>query len=245
MSGIKKGLKKAFKKVKKVAKSKIGKTILAGAAIWFTAGTASAYFAAPQAGLGAAMSASANSMYLTATTGSFVSGAEAAGMAAAEGTTQAAMLTAQTAEFGGAGVTEAGVGSMTELAKASADVATTAAGGAGGVATGMTSGELAATMIGGQAVSGAITAREMEKESEREDEYRRSRGLMGVGYEGEVARPGIVAGQRQPAQPPVTGATARPVVSRPSATPQTRAIKRNNLPQLRKQGLIANQRRAY
>ena len=233
MSGVTKSIKKVFKRVRK---SKLLKTAIIGAAVWFTAGTASAYYAAPQAGLGSAMSASANSMYLTATTGSFVSGAEAAGMAAAEGASQAAMLTAQTAEFGGAGVaateqalattaaTEAGVTTLPALVEAG-----------GAPAAGMTSTELAATMVGGQAVSGAITAREEEKARKAEEEYRRSRGLMGVDYEGQVARPGIVSQQMQPAPVTDVPGVARPTVQRPA----TRAIKRSNLPRLRKQGLIA------
>lgn len=87
MSGLVKAVKKVFKKVKKavksVLKSDIFKAVAVAAIVWFSVGTASAYFAAPNAGLGAAMSSSASSMW--ATTTSFF-GAEAA----ATGATQSA-----------------------------------------------------------------------------------------------------------------------------------------------------------
>ena len=72
MSGLIKAVKKVFKKV---VKSPIFKAIATAAIIYFTVGTATAYFAAPQLGLGAAASSTASSMW-TATTSFF--GAEAA-----------------------------------------------------------------------------------------------------------------------------------------------------------------------
>ena len=77
MSGVIKTIKKSFKK------NPILTTIVVGAAIWWTAGVASAYMATPGAGIGSAMSSSATSMWTTATnfvswTGGFVSGADVA-----------------------------------------------------------------------------------------------------------------------------------------------------------------------
>jgi hypothetical protein len=79
MSGLVKSVKKVFKKI---VKSPIFKAIAIAAIVWFTAGTAAAYFAAPQAGLGAAMSSSASTMWSTTT--SFF-GADAAATATTVG----------------------------------------------------------------------------------------------------------------------------------------------------------------
>ena len=74
MSGVVKAVKKVFKKIKE---NNVLKTIAVAAAVWFTVVTATAYFAAPEAGLGAALSSSASS--LCSTTKEFF-GAEAGAM---------------------------------------------------------------------------------------------------------------------------------------------------------------------
>jgi hypothetical protein len=84
MSGVVKSVKKVFKKVKKeLERNKVLKTIVVAAAVWFTVGTATAYFAAPEAGLGAAMSSSASSMWAS-TTQFFGAEAAATGNVAAQ-----------------------------------------------------------------------------------------------------------------------------------------------------------------
>ena len=127
MSGIFKSVKKVFNKLKE---SKIVKAVVIAAAIWFTAGAAMAYFAAPAAGLGGAMSASASSMWATSTTGSFVSASQVAttNAAMAASGTQTAMLAAQTAEFGAEGValTDAALASGGTVTAAGVDTAVAA-----------------------------------------------------------------------------------------------------------------------
>lgn len=264
MSGIARTVKKAFKK------SPILTTIVAAAAIWFTAGVASAYFSAASPGLAGSMSASASSMWTTATTGSFVSAAEvattnaAATAAASQGAMAAATATEATSVAGAAeginlslaGATEgaaaavpgtagidltlAGAAPTNALGAASAGTAG-AAGSGGGIvkgAMGWMSKNPIPTMILGQAGVGAYQGRLEEKERQREDEYRRSRGLMGYDYGGGYG--GIVNTAARPVQQPVEPGVRQPS-TRPQqvAAPQTRPIERKNLPKLNQQGLVA------
>ncbi|MBW2690540.1 MAG: hypothetical protein JRC99_11485 [Deltaproteobacteria bacterium] len=110
MSGIVKGVKKIFKKIKE---SNILKVAVAAAAIWFTAGTAMNYFgaasgAAGTAGsLGASMSAQASSMW-GSVTNAFTSEAVANGNAAAAAEGEALMSGAVATPVNFAG-TEAGI----------------------------------------------------------------------------------------------------------------------------------------
>lgn len=73
MSGVAKAVGKVFKKVKETVSDVIEtvkendflKAVAIAGLVWFAAGTASAYFAAPEAGIGSAMSTSASNMYTT------------------------------------------------------------------------------------------------------------------------------------------------------------------------------------
>jgi len=265
------GISKKFKKVLKV--------VAIAAVVWFTAGTASAYMAAPNAGIGSAMSASANSMWLTASGGAFVSGAEAGLMASGKmalpqgaslligevgasvaSTSALAVDTTGAAIASGTGLSPAvaglDIGATTlagDLAGASAagqaGVINGIAGGGGSVG-GITAGQTMAMMVGGQALSGAYGAYAEDKAAEREEKARKERGLAGFNWEGESAfrkdqpdNVGIINSQREQVVDPTQVSNQR-VMTQPSQAvaeqaPATRPIKRQDLPKLQKQGLIA------
>ena len=154
MSGVVKTVKKAFKK------NPILTTIVIAAAVWFTAGVAMAYMAAPSAGMGGAMSASATSMWTTATTGTFVSASEVAvtnATAAANGVTVGALAgeaattgTAISATEGAGALSGAEAGIATsEAALTEASVAGTMPASAAGTAT------TAGSTTGGGIIQGA------------------------------------------------------------------------------------------
>lgn len=114
MSGLVKGVKKVFNKI---VKSPIFKAVAVAAIIWFTAGTAAAYFAAPSAGIGSAMASSATTMWTT--TASFF-GAEAAGAVSADtslaGSIDAAVASGASANAANATVIMEGAAQGTEHA---------------------------------------------------------------------------------------------------------------------------------
>ena len=160
MSGIVKSVKKVFKKVHKVMKkivdpldlvgklksaikkNKFLRVIVMAAAIYFTAGVAAAYFAAPAAGLGAAMSSTATTMW-TGVTSAFSSAGSA--------------LTGGGAGAGAGAAGGAGAGAGAAGGSAVATVAPLA--GAGGVAVPITTmGTAAAPAASTGLVSGAMKA---------------------------------------------------------------------------------------
>jgi hypothetical protein len=253
MSGIFKAIGKVFKKVgkaiskvfkkigkaiKKVFKSKIFKAVLIAAAIWFTAGTAAAYFAAPQAGLMSAMSTSASSMW--STTVSFFGGSTGAGA----GVGQTGVTAAETAAAGeGAMITTAPATSVTaanvgaaETAAAGLDVAATAAQpGIIGKTLGWAKANplLASTVVQGVGSVAAGMSRREEAESEREaeEDWRSSRGLYGQDVSGAggdlyTGGRGLISTQMQPIQAPSVGGVVpttvagAPTAPAPTATPR-------------------------
>lgn len=222
MSGIAKAIKKVFK-------SNIFKTIVVAAAIWFTAGTASAYFAAPEAGIGAAMSSSASTMWgqttqffgaeAAASTGSNVVATPLAGSAAQVATplAESAVIPAATSA---AAVAPAAEGGMFAWLKANP----------------------MATMMLGQGAAGAYGGYLDDKQAERESDERANRGLMGFDASGKYA--GIVDSQKTTdeivADP---GATARPVVAgqqinAPTVASQQIPVPREDLTKLTQQGQL-------
>lgn len=245
MSGLVKSVGKKFRKA-----GLLGKIAMV-AAVWWAAGTASAYFSNPAVGLGQAAAASTESMYLTATTGSFVAPSEIAA-ATIEAESAIAAVTAASTEATVAGsaamAPEAAVGatqSAVSPAVAGAGSVAPVAPAATAPAAGMTTGQMATMMIGGQALTGAYGAYEQEKAREQEESARRSRGLMGFDYEGNYGgRQGVVSSQ-VPAAPTTEKVTGGPAVDPQTvnapAAPQVRPINRNNLPELSRQGLIAQQ----
>jgi len=243
---------------KKIMDTPLLKVAVIGAAIWFTAGTASAYYAAPELGLGAAMStswtgmvsaftgaaaaegAAAQTAELAAASSSASAGAATAEVAAAgtatgatAGVTQAEMLAAQTAGFGAEGA------ALTAEAAAGAEVA-------GGGVSGWMSANPLQTMMLGQAGVGAYQGHLADKAAKREEkrieEERQSRGTMGFDY---LGKPGIVASQQgtMPSEPSVPASAAPVVASQQVRTPivgrQQVAVQRENLPKLNQQGQLA------
>jgi len=257
MSGVVKTVKKAFKK------NPVLTTIVVAAAVWFTAGTAAAYFAAPQAGMGAAMSTSATSMW-TATTSAFAaegaavttSGVEVGAVAGAGEGVVAGEAMAATEGVGAlsaseAALTEASIaGTMPASATGAATTAGSTVAGGGGIINGAASWMGAnpiPTMILGQAGVGAYQGYLDDKADRRADEQRKERGLMGVdwagGYQGQS--PGIVNSQQVAPQQTTGQAVAEPTVAAPTVAAQQpgnqtrRPVKKSNLPAMNKKGLVA------
>ena len=105
-----------------------------------------------------------------------------------------------------------------------------------------------ATMVLGQAGAGAIGSyeerRAMEEQRKEDEKIRNERGLMGVDHEGNYRGQGIVNSQSVASQETAQQATQAPTVQGQSIAaqqPVNRPIDRKNLPQLKKQGLIAQQ----
>ncbi len=268
MSGIAKGIKKVFKKVRE---SKLLKTIAIAAAIWFTVGTAQAYFAGPTQGMFAeSMSASASNMWTT-TSEFFAADSVATGTTsieselAQEGLSSGASLSSSGGEVLAPGVadTTAGVaeGVNASAVQTGADGLTTAASSTGAVPysglaaaspaaaaaapTGMMGWLQAnpmATMMLGQAGAGAYGGYLEDKQAEREQEERANRGLMGFDSTGNYG--GVVKSQMQPAEPTVTPTGAAPqAVASPQVAQQQPAggnvpVPRSNLPKLNQQGQL-------
>jgi len=242
------------------------KVVAVAAVIWFTAGTASAYMAAPQAGIGAAMSSSAASMYTT--TASVFAGAGAApsavGLEGAAGidigaTTLGADMASVGAQTGAVSASAPIVGTELAAGTAGVDIGATslagdlaaaegvAAGGsaAGGGFTGwMAANPVPATVLG-TGLLGAATAAMSDDDSVDKRDY----GLGGFDRSGEyTGQPsGIVASQqKQDTQQVDSSRVAAPIVAgqmNQAVQPaqQKRPVERKNLPQLQKQGLVAQQ----
>lgn len=249
MSGVVKGLKKVFRKLKE---SKILKAIVVAAIVWFTVGTASAYFAAPQAGLGSAMSTTATNMWST-TTQFFGAEATAAPGATPVGQSQA-MVPGSSA---GSGVADAVFEpldyTMNAAAKGASSVDLSV-----GTNVGANSASAfipppppptgpmawmnanpAATMMLGQGISGAIGSREERKAEDARIAERRERGLMGFDYAGQYR--GLVGSQIAPVEQPVVNAAQAPIVAGQTITPPTTKpvmLPRDQLPLLNEQGQI-------
>lgn len=261
MSGIFKGVKKVFKSVKKVVskavstvkdvaqsvwESQIGRMAIMAAAVWFTAGTATAFSAAPQAGLGSAMAQSGANMWTTAT--SFM-GAGPAAVASPAGSVAANAATAGTAvplsASAGAPLAGAMAGPSAVTSTLAQQSVPAAAGSPGilGRVMGTIQKNPLATMMVGMGVSNAVaSSNEKDAQSNRQewlDNTRRERGLMGSDYGGKGSdlptQSGILA--------PYVSAPPGPTVSAPNAPgsqPQTAAVNSKDLLSLQKQGLIAN-----
>ena len=235
---------------------KILAVVAVAAVIWFTAGTASGAMAVPVEGAGAltttaaaegvgystvATGATAAGEAVTVTTASSaVTGIEGAGLAAAE-TTGAygagAVTPALTPSpvFGAAapGATEAAASGLTTAA---APAVTETAGGL----IGWAQANPALAVVAGSGAFGAYGAYEADKTAKREEERLKRRGLGGVDYEGEYrGKPGLIASQQ--VQGPE--ATAAPIVAGQQVVHAggNRPVVRKNLPQLQKQGLVAQQ----
>lgn len=270
MSGLVKFISKAFKQTVKAIKkfgrqinrefnrSGILKAVAAVAIVWFTAGAAMNYFAAPSAGLGSAMSAQASSMW-SATTSFF--GAEAAATGA---TTNAAVATplAPAAEVVGTEmvgtVTGAGAGAgagaaagtgaemavtmpggalsasqTAALEGAAATAETAAAAGSGGI-TGWMAKNPVSTMMIGQGISGAVqadAAAEAAADAEKAaKEERESRGLMGFDYNGNYGKPGQSGIVMSHLDPGIdrAPATQQQQVYNPSVTP-SQVVQQNTI----------------
>jgi len=244
--------------------SPVLKAVVVAAAVWFTAGTATAYFAAPQAGLGAAMQSSASSMW-TATTNFF--GADAAASGAAEAAAEASSITAEAAaasegigattsiaeiEAAGAGAGAASAAEPTLAQLGTAPTTPSMAGaqlpGAGalpatapaaypgaGIVNWMAKNPIP-TMVIGQGLAGASAAGAEQEAADRAAAERRERGLMGFKYGGEYGG-GVVGSQMQ--QP--VGAGTQPIAAPTVAqqAPQQIMVPKEELPNLSKQGRIA------
>jgi len=244
MSGIAKAIKKVFK-------SDVFKVIVVAAAVWFTAGTASAYFAAPEAGLGSAMSQSASTMWSQTTTffgatapvesAAVESAANVVATPLAEAGASAAVPIGEQAgtafgeslvEHGAEMAAESSTFAANTAAVAPAAVAPAAAAVAPAAAaeTGMLSWLKAnpmATMMLGQGAAGAYGGYLEDKQAEREAEERKNRGLMGYDSEGNYAgrKPStesLLASPSAPAaQAPAQSATTAPIVASQQVAPQT------------------------
>ncbi len=246
MSGIARAIKKVFK-------SDIFKVIVVAAAVWFTAGTASAYFAAPEAGLGAAMSQSASTMWSTTTNFFSASAAESGVADAAVGgaanlgpsVSSQALDTSLVSGGGAQGLDLTLAGNTTAAAVAPAAVAPAAE-------TGMFAWLKAnpmATMMLGQAGSGAYGGYLDDKQAQREVEERANRGLFGFDasgkYKGAPATTDeVLAGPESasPATQPQTVATpivASQQVAPPTTPGQQVPIPREDLTKLIQQGQLA------
>lgn len=272
MSSAVKVVQKAFRPIKDLANkvtggavsrvgnsiwnNKIARVAIIAAATWYTAGVASAYFAAPSAGLGSAMSASGTAMWQTATTGTFVSGANVATGASAATGSQASMLAAQNAGLGAeaTATTNSALGTAT-AANAGVDTVggLTAKAGSEGIIAGAANGgnavldgagkvaakeglsptmKFAATMMAGNALQGAMASKDAQRERDRQENIRQSRGTYGYNYQGDSAG-GIVKNSMQaPQQVQSQGAQ------------RVRQVSVNDLPELRRQGLVNNNRRS-
>lgn len=201
-----KSVGKAIKKVWEAVKP-IVKPLLIAAAIYFTAGTATAFFAAPSAGLGAAMSSTATSMWTGIT--SIFSGvpamssaatstaATAGSTAATAGSTASALAptVANASALGTGAQTAALVDGATTAASALPAAAATTAGNAaastgligriaGGIGTVIEKYPAAAMMLG-QGVSGVAKARQEAETAEAERERQDSFGIWGASNTGQ------------------------------------------------------------
>lgn len=240
MSGLVKSIGKKFRKA-----GPLGKIAMI-AAVWWAAGAAASYFSAPAAGTGAATAASTETAFTAATAGAPVAASEVAAVAAEAGAaTAASTATATEAAIASSGAIAPAAANMGAMAPTAASAGAAIAPAAPVASGGMTTGQMAALMVGGQAISGYAQAQEAKEQREADEKARRERGLMGFDYEGRYAgQPrGIIASQTP--EPTTTDAMAGPevapqTVNAPQA-PQVRPIERANLPQLRKQGLIAQQ----
>ena len=249
MFGIAKGIKKVFKKIKE---NKILSTIVVAGAVWWAVGTANAFFAAPEAGLGSAMSTSASNIWST-TTEFF--GAEASVAGGTEGGSAVANLgpsvshqALDTSLVGGGGaqtgldLTLAG-NAGTTLAPAAVAPAET------GMFAWLKSNPMA-TMMLGQAGVGAYGGYLEDKQAKREIEERANRGLMGFDasgkYKGTPATTdevlaGPEAAGTDAARPQVVTApiVAGQQIAPPSIPGQQVPIPREDLAKLIQQGQLA------
>lgn len=251
MSGIAKSVKKVFKKTvdtaERVLKSDLAKTMVVAAGIYWGVGTAQAYFAAPEAGLGSAMSSSANSMWTS--TSSFFSGGAPPGavatpldtstMATGSGTAlvdTAASQVGPTIGMEPMDLTVTGGGgasATTPLGGVGAPaVSAPAAQKGGGLIKWVQDNPMAAMMLG-QAGVGAYQGYLQNEAEEREDDIRRRRGLMGFDEEGDY---GIV--NTAAFSSPAPKAVAPQAVARPGVRRFMRPVSREDLPKLNRQGLI-------
>ena len=291
MSGVFKGIKKVFKKVKKavksvakgigkavkkVFKSKIFRAVLIAAAIWFTAGTATAFLANPSAGFLSAMQTSAGNMWTTATSflsGSTAAAGQAAGTAATGATTGATAAATEAAATGTLNVAAGTTAAAAEAGATAAGAAGSAAGTAATAGTATSGGGIVSSALNAAkgvgnfieanpktsllAFSGASNAYKAAAEREAankkrkyEEKLRNERGLYGqdVGGQGNdlPTESGLLTPYLRPeatgVQPAGGGqasmmaanATQAPVVQRP--------VKRQQLPELRRQGFINSTR---
>lgn len=263
MSGVIKSIKKVFKKVgkaikkvafsgakllKKVFNSKIGRIILTAAAIWFTAGTASAFFANPSGGLLTAMKTSAGNMWSTAT--SFVSGGSAGGgssIASTAGNGAAAM-------GGNAASIAPGVGASLPAAEVAAST-TAAAAPAAATGNGLISGIAAAAKANptlammtaqgiGNAAAGYSKAKEAEKQREAEQARLDARGLYGQDQQGrgeDLSTGSGLLSQYLNQSPQTQAVTQSQVANSATVAPvAARVATPAELAAMRRKGLIAN-----
>ncbi len=249
MSGVVNAITKPFKRLRE--KNKLLGTLAIAAAAWWASGVAYSAFAAP-AGTSAStiLSSPWTSAAGFAEQAAGVSGAGSGvqvGTLAAEAPTTATALPATAAgQTAAGGVLEPVSASGINLGVGAGDVvgstATNAAaskGIIGGVGDWITKNPLQ-TMILGQGVMGAYQGHLADKERQREDDWRRSRGLMGVDFNGNYAgQPrGIVgAPVQQQTTAQAVGGPAPSTVQGPQA-PATRAIPRSKLPDLQLSGLL-------
>ena len=259
MSGVIKSVTKSFRK-----SNLLGKVAIA-AAVWWTAGTAMAYFSAPSVTVGQAMAASTESMFsaVSAETAFVSPSTAAAGMTetaaatAAGAGTQAAELASQTEAFGAAGnaatnaslqyagdaAVNAGVDTMSGIAAGTGGAGNVAASTAAKLAANgsMTNSQMMGMVLGGNAISGAAAADQAEEQRDYKDRVRRERGLGGYNYDGSYAgKPVIRSAMRPKSEDQAINApeVVAPTVQAPG---QPRPIPRRELAKLNRQGLVGSQ----
>ncbi len=241
MSGVAKAVKKVFKKIKEDPL----KAIITIAVIWWTAGTAMNYFAAPELGMGAAASAQTSSMW-TSTTEFFAASAAEEGLVVSGVETTAVdmsvvgegamvadpnLLTESLAEMAAEGLPSE-LGASMRMGSAAVLPPET------GMFSWMKTNPMA-TMMLGQGGMGAYQGYLADKAEEREQKRYDERGLMGFDRFGKW---GGVA-NHMPEQATTTEAVQAPtvpIVQAPTVdAPSPRNVKRSELPQMQESGQIA------
>ncbi len=251
----------------KIWNNKVVRYVIIAAAIWYTAGVASSYFSAAQPTLGASMANGGTAMWQTATTGQFVSGANVANTAtqttaaiqAGAAAGQASAIAGGVGEGTGVAMASGEAVGNVAVSEAALDAAITAGTTTGTAApsvfnaglintaapaaasTGMTTAQLAATMIGGQAVMGAMSSKDAQREREYQEGIRQSRGTYGFNYEGKPS--GIINGGMSPDSPAIQSVQGQGQQNVVAGGNKVRPVRRQDLAKLSSHGLINRGRR--
>lgn len=248
------GFGKKFQKVLKV--------VVAAAAIWYTAGVISEAMAVPPPGSGAKLVADAASGGGFTSTATAYTEAGVSGLEVGATSTELGAVTAETmslpetvgasmdsvvAGHGALPVTDPTLtASLTPGVEASAaDLGANVLGGekAGTGIVGWAKANPALAVIAGQGAFGAYGAYEEGKDRDAERKAKRERGLGGFAWDGSYKGKtggGIVESQQQQTVDS-TQVQGQSVANVNEKAAPTRPINRKNLPELSKQGLIAQQ----